>query len=120
MTLVVKLGSSIVAADDGELRVDVLDSVCAQVAELEQGGERVVMVTSGAIARGMRLMELPVRPRAMDELQAASAIGQGDLFRAYESRLGRARHARRAGAADARRTSRRAPTTSTPARRCGG
>jgi glutamate 5-kinase len=87
MTLVVKLGSSIVAADDGELRIDVLDSVCAQVAKLEQGGERVVMVTSGAIARGMRLMELPVRPRAMDELQAASAVGQGDLFRAYQSRL---------------------------------
>jgi glutamate 5-kinase len=87
MTLVVKLGSSIVAADDGSLRADVLDSVCAQVASLEQGGERVVMVTSGAIARGMRLMELPARPRLMDELQAASAIGQGDLFRAYESRL---------------------------------
>jgi glutamate 5-kinase len=87
MTLVVKLGSSIVAADDGELREDVLDSVCAQVAELEQGGERVAMVTSGAIARGMRLMDLPARPRAMDELQAASAVGQGDLFRAYQSRL---------------------------------
>jgi glutamate 5-kinase len=87
MALVVKLGSSIVAADDGELRADVLDSVCAQVSALEQGGERVVMVTSGAIARGMRLMGLPVRPRAMDELQAASAVGQGDLFRSYESRL---------------------------------
>ncbi len=87
MTLVVKLGSSIVAADDGELRADVLDAVCEQVAELEQGGERVVMVTSGAIARGMRLMGLAVRPRAMDELQAASAVGQGDLFRAYEQRL---------------------------------
>jgi glutamate 5-kinase len=87
VTLVVKLGSSIVAADDGELRLDVLDSVCGQVAKLEQGGERVVMVTSGAIARGMRLLELAVRPRAMDELQAASAVGQGDLFRAYESRL---------------------------------
>jgi glutamate 5-kinase len=87
MTLVVKLGSSIVAADDGELRTEVLDSVCAQVSALEQAGERVVMVTSGAIARGMRLMELPVRPRAMDELQGASAVGQGDLFRAYESRL---------------------------------
>jgi glutamate 5-kinase len=87
MTLVVKLGSSIVAADDGALRTDVLDSVCAQVAALEQGGERIAMVTSGAIARGMRLMDLPVRPRAMDELQAASAVGQGDLFRAYESRL---------------------------------
>jgi glutamate 5-kinase len=87
MTLVVKLGSSIVAADDGELRADVLDSVCEQVSELEQDGERVVMVTSGAIARGMRLMGMTARPRAMDELQAASAVGQGDLFRAYERRL---------------------------------
>ncbi len=89
MTLLVKLGSSIVAADDGELRVDVLDSVCEQVAALEQGGERVVLVTSGAIARGIRMLELPARPRAMDELQAASAVGQGDLFRAYEERLSR-------------------------------
>ncbi len=94
MTLVAKLGSSIVAADDGSLRTEVLGGVCRQVAELEQGGERVVMVTSGAIARGIRLMDLPARPRAMDELQAASAIGQGDLFRAYEERL--AEHGTRA------------------------
>jgi glutamate 5-kinase len=87
MTVVAKLGSSIVAADDGELREDVLDRVCEQVAALEGAGERIVLVTSGAIARGMRLMELPQRPRAMDELQAASAVGQGDLFRAYEGRL---------------------------------
>jgi glutamate 5-kinase len=87
MTVVAKLGSSIVAAEDGELRSDVLDSVCAQVAELEKSDESLVMVTSGAIARGMRLLDLDVRPRGMDELQAASAVGQGDLFRAYEQRL---------------------------------
>ena len=87
MTVVAKLGSSIVAAESGELRSDVLDGVCAQVAQLEKSGENVVMVTSGAIARGMRLLELDHRPRAMDELQAASAVGQGDLFRAYEQRL---------------------------------
>ena len=87
MTLVVKLGSSIVAGDDGALRGDVLDEVCAQVAELHGGGEEVVMVTSGAIARGIRLMELGSRPGAIDELQAASAVGQGSLFRAYEDRL---------------------------------
>ncbi len=87
MTLVVKLGSSIVAGDDGALRGDVLDDVCAQVAELHEGGEEVVMVTSGAIARGIRLMGLGARPGAIDELQAASAVGQGSLFRAYEERL---------------------------------
>jgi glutamate 5-kinase len=87
MTLVVKLGSSVVAADDGSLRADVLDSVCAQVSTLEADGERVVMVTSGAIARGMRLLGRTERPRAMDELQACSAVGQGDLFQAYRDRL---------------------------------
>jgi glutamate 5-kinase len=87
MTLVVKLGSSIVAGDDGALRGDVLDAVCAQVAELHDGGEEVVMVTSGAIARGIRLMGLAGKPTAIDELQAASAVGQGSLFRAYEERL---------------------------------
>jgi glutamate 5-kinase len=87
MTLVVKLGSSVVASDDGSLRADVLDSVCAQVSALERAGERVVLVTSGAIARGMRLLDLGERPRGMDALQACSAIGQGDLFRAYEERL---------------------------------
>jgi glutamate 5-kinase len=87
MTLVVKLGSSVVARDDGSLREDVLDSVCAQVSALKAGGEDVVLVTSGAIARGMRLLDLPRRPRAMDELQACSAVGQGDLFDAYRARL---------------------------------
>lgn len=87
MTLVVKLGSSIVAAPDGALRVEVLDSVCEQVATLERGGERVVMVTSGAVARGMWMREIGVRPVAIAELQAASAVGQGSLFRAYEERL---------------------------------
>jgi len=87
MTVVAKLGSSIVAAERGELRADVLDSVCAQVAELHSGGEEVALVTSGAIARGRRVMGLAERPKAIDELQAASAVGQGSLFRAYEERL---------------------------------
>src|SRR5919206_3851998 len=89
MTVVAKLGSSIVADAEGVVRGDVLDSVCEQVAELHHGGEDVAMVTSGAIALGMRLMELPQRPRTIDELQAASAVGQGTLFRAYEERLAR-------------------------------
>src|ERR1700742_4843638 len=87
MKLVVKLGSSIVAADDGELRTEVLDSVCEQVAAIRRRGEDVVMVTSGAIARGIRLLGLDARPTDMDALQAASTVGQGNLFRAYEERL---------------------------------
>src|SRR5204863_8239876 len=87
MTIVAKLGSSIVARDDGELRADVLDSVCSQVVELHAGGEEIALVTSGAIARGMLLAGLRRRPREIDEMQAASAVGQGSLYRAYEERL---------------------------------
>ena len=86
-TVVVKLGSSIVADDAGEVRTEVLASVCDEVAARHAAGDELVIVTSGAIARGMRLMGLPVRPSAMEELQAASAVGQGKLYRHYDELL---------------------------------
>jgi glutamate 5-kinase len=89
MSIVVKMGSSMVASDDGGLRTKVLDSITEEVGDLEQEGQRIVLVTSGAIARGMRLLNLDRRPEAMEDLQACSAIGQGDLFRAYQRRLDR-------------------------------
>src|SRR3954467_4838835 len=78
--VVIKLGSSIVADDAGELRSDVLGRVCDAVAGLRAGGDEVIVVTSGAIARGMRVMALPARPTAIADLQAASAGGQGKRF----------------------------------------
>jgi glutamate 5-kinase len=86
-TLVVKLGSSIVADDSGEVRADVLASVCEQVAARHAAGDAVVVITSGAIARGMALMSLPMRPTAVEALQAASAVGQGKLYRTYDELL---------------------------------
>ena len=86
-TAVVKLGSSIVADDEGEVRLDVLGPLCDEVARRHEAGDEVVLVTSGAIARGRKLMGLPVRPSAMAELQAASAVGQGKLYRAYDELL---------------------------------
>src|SRR2546421_5983025 len=86
-TFVLRLGSSIVADESGELRRDVLDRVCAPVAARHAAGDAVVIVTSGAIGRGMRQLALPLRPRAMDELQAASAVGQGKLYRVYDELL---------------------------------
>src|SRR3954452_14498903 len=85
--VVAKLGSAIVADEEGAVRRDVLACVCEQVAAQRARGRQVVIVTSGAIAIGMRAMALPVRPSAMDELQAASAVGQGRLYREYEQLL---------------------------------
>ena len=61
--------------------------MCEEVAGLHRRGVDVVVVTSGAIARGMRLLELPVRPTEIAELQAASAVGQGRLYRTYDELL---------------------------------
>jgi len=86
---VIKLGSAIVATDDGELRVEVLERICAAVSAARDGGEDVVIVTSGAIARGTRILGLGARPSAIEELQAASAVGQGRLYREYDELLAR-------------------------------
>ena len=84
---VVKLGSNITAHEDGSLRDAVLEHICAEIAERHAAGDDVVIVTSGAIARGMRVMELDGRPAAMADLQAASAVGQGKLYRVYDELL---------------------------------
>jgi glutamate 5-kinase len=85
-TVVVKLGSSIVATEDGQVRSDVLEQVCDELSERHRAGDRLIVVTSGAIARGMGVMAIP-RPRVVDELQAASAVGQGKLYRVYDELL---------------------------------
>ena len=85
--VVVKLGSSIVADAGGEVRLDVLGAVCDEVAARHRDGDSMVLVTSGAIARGIRVMDLGGRPAAMEELQAASAVGQGKLYHAYDELL---------------------------------
>src|SRR5437764_2014108 len=86
-SVVVKLGSRTVARDGGAWRTDVVSRICEEIAELHRAGRQPVIVTSGAIARGMGVMELPLRPRAMDELQAASAVGQGKLYQVYDELL---------------------------------
>jgi glutamate 5-kinase len=85
--VVIKLGSSIVADDEGELRTGVLAHICDVVSLLHSEGKEVVIVSSGAIARGVRIMGLPARPGAVEELQAASAVGQGKLYRVYDELL---------------------------------
>ena len=84
---VIKLGTSITADDAGELRMEVLGRICDEVARMRAVQEPVVVVTSGAIARGMRVMGLSGRPSHIADLQAASAVGQGRLFHVYDELL---------------------------------
>lgn len=80
--IVIKLGSSVVAAEG-----DVLHRICGVVADIHGQGREIVMVSSGAIARGVSELGLPGRPVAIEELQAASAVGQGKLYRVYDELL---------------------------------
>jgi glutamate 5-kinase len=80
---VVKIGTSITAEDDGTLREDVLARICDEIVGIDEG----VIVTSGAIARGLRVMAIDRRPSAIADLQAASAVGQGKLYRVYDELL---------------------------------
>ena len=84
---VIKLGSSVVARDDGELRDDALQAVCDELAARHRAGDELIVVTSGAIARGMRTLGMPGRPGATADLQAASAVGQGGLYQSWHELL---------------------------------
>jgi len=83
-TIVVKLGSSTVADDHLRLRRRLLSGLVAEVAGLVHSGDRVVLVSSGAIACGQHVLGVKERPRQIPALQAASAVGQGRLFAYYE------------------------------------
>jgi glutamate 5-kinase len=85
--VVVKLGSSVVADGDGAPRMDVLARVCDLLAGMHRENDEPIIVTSGAIARGIRVMNLPQRPSSIGALQAASAVGQGKLYRIYDELL---------------------------------
>ena len=89
MTVVVKLGTSLVAGRGGSVRRRVLRDRAREIGEIVRGGEPVVVVSSGAIALGLPYLGLDRRPRSVPKLQAASALGQARLQRAWEQALSR-------------------------------
>jgi glutamate 5-kinase len=78
---VIKLGSAIVTRDE------VMTAVCDEVRVRRERGDQVVLVSSGAVARGLEALGRPVRPTTIQEMQAASAVGQGSLFRRWDELL---------------------------------
>ena len=85
--IVVKVGSSLVTNEGRGLDVQAIAQWCEQLARLARDGREVVMVSSGAIAEGMKRLGWSSRPSAIHELQAAAAVGQMGLVQAYESQL---------------------------------
>lgn len=83
--IVVKVGSALVTDEGRGLDPVAIDRWGAQLAQLRRLGKEVVMVSSGAIAEGVKRLGWPRRPREIHELQAAAAVGQMGLAQVYES-----------------------------------
>src|SRR5256885_4203612 len=85
--LVVKLGSSLVVDERGRPRRGLLRARAAEIATIVESGTPTCIVSSGAIALGLRRLSLAGRPKSLPRLQAASALGQAALQRAWQDAL---------------------------------
>jgi glutamate 5-kinase len=83
-TIVVKVGTNVIAAGDGTLDRERVASLADQVQRLRQSGRKVALVSSGAIGAGIGKLGLGGRPADLPHLQAAAAVGQSFLMGAYE------------------------------------
>lgn len=81
--IVIKVGSSVIAGRRG-LELGVINRLCDEVSMLREQGRQVVIVSSGAIASGIRKVGLRAMPKTIPQKQAAAAVGQGSLIQAYE------------------------------------
>ncbi|WP_038209670.1 glutamate 5-kinase [Xenophilus azovorans] len=85
--IVVKVGSSLVTNEGRGLDERAIGEWCRQLAGLVKAGREVVMVSSGAVAEGMKRLGWTARPKEINELQAAAAVGQMGLAQMYETKL---------------------------------
>jgi len=85
--IVVKVGSSLVTNEGRGVDAEAIGNWARQLAALAAGGREVIMVSSGAIAEGMKRLGWAARPKEVHELQAAAAVGQMGLVQMYETRL---------------------------------
>ncbi len=85
--IVVKVGSSLVTNEGRGVDAEAIGNWSRQLAALAREGRELVMVSSGAIAEGMKRLGWSARPKELHELQAAAAVGQMGLVQMYESRL---------------------------------
>ena len=85
--VVIKVGSSLVTNEGRGLDEAAIGEWCRQMAHLVRRDCEVIMVSSGAIAEGMKRLGWTQRPHAINELQAAAAVGQMGLAQMYETKL---------------------------------
>jgi len=87
--IVIKIGSALLVDRKSGLKKAWLDAMCADIAALTARGVEVLVVSSGAIAMGRTVLDLPSCALKLEESQAAAAVGQIALARAWSESLSR-------------------------------
>ncbi len=85
---VVKVGSGVVTSSDG-LNRGVIDGLTTEICELRKRGLEIILVSSGAIASGLKKIGMKKRPPSVSQQQAMAAIGQSSMIMTYEHAFGR-------------------------------
>ncbi|CAB1078459.1 Glutamate 5-kinase (EC / RNA-binding C-terminal domain PUA [Olavius algarvensis Delta 1 endosymbiont] len=86
--IVVKVGSNVLTEDNG-LNLKAMRSITRQISKLIEGGLEVILVSSGAMASGIKKIGLSARPDELPKRQAVAAVGQAGLMMEYEKAFGR-------------------------------
>jgi glutamate 5-kinase len=86
-TWVVKVGTSVLTSPDGTLDPARINHLAEQICAVSETGRRVALVSSGAVGAGIGRLGLKGRPDNLPQLQAAAAVGQAFLIRAYDEGL---------------------------------
>lgn len=92
MRIVVKVGTSTLAHATGRLNIRHMEALCKTLADLQNCGHRVVLVSSGAIGMGVGKLLLAEKPTDIATKQAAAAVGQCELMYVYDKLLGGYNH----------------------------
>ena len=90
-TWIVKVGTSVLTGADGALDLARVDHLAEQISRIMDSGRKVALISSGAVGAGMGQLGWKRRPDNLRQLQAAAAVGQAYLIRAYDEGLRRHR-----------------------------
>ncbi len=87
MRVVVKIGTSTITHETGQLNIRRMELLCKTLADLQNAGHQVLVVSSAAIAMGVGKLRLKERPSDIPTRQAAAAVGQCELMHIYDQRF---------------------------------
>ena len=86
---VIKIGTSLLRGTENFSTAEVIDNFCSCIAKSKDNGDKIILVSSGAVGLGCNQLGIKDRPKEISSLQAVAAVGQGYLMGLYENSMNR-------------------------------